>query len=116
MPSCVEVPTRKWLKPYEKIAKRIQKACKGMGANELLLTCTIIRYQAHLPKVMAAFEELTGKTLQETLKKEVGGDYRRLLTELIVASSYSTRVGSDRMPRTRSAECFGTFIVRGPFF
>lgn len=75
------------LKPYETVAKLIQKACKGVGTNEILLTCTIIRFQAMLPQVMAAYKELTGKTLQETLKKEIGGDYRRLLEELIDAAS-----------------------------
>lgn len=75
------------LKPYETVAKLIQKACKGIGTNELLLTCTIIRFQPHLPQVMAAYEEVAGKTLQETLRKEIGGDYCRLLTELVDASS-----------------------------
>jgi Annexin len=75
------------LKPYETVAKLIQKACKGIGTNELLLTCTIIRFQPHLPQVMAAYEEVAGKTLQETIRKEIGGDYRRLLTELVDASS-----------------------------
>ncbi|KAG7374325.1 annexin [Nitzschia inconspicua] len=75
------------IKPYETVAKLIQKACKGIGTNELLLTCTIIRFQPHLPHVMAAYKELTGKTLQETLNKEIGGDYRRLLTELVDANS-----------------------------
>jgi hypothetical protein len=74
------------LKPYETVAKLIQKACKGVGTNELLLTCTILRYQKHLPQVAAAYTELTGKTLQDTLKNEIGGDYRRLLTELVDAS------------------------------
>jgi Annexin len=75
------------LKPYETVAKLIQKACKGIGTNELLLTCIIIRFQPHLPQVMAAYEEVAGKTLQETIRKEIGGDYRRLLTELVDASS-----------------------------
>jgi hypothetical protein len=75
------------LKPYETVAKLIQKACKGVGTNEILLTCTIIRFQKYLPQVMAAYEELTGKTLQETIKKEIGGDYRRLLEELVDAAS-----------------------------
>ena len=75
------------LKPYDTIAKLIKKACAGVGTNELLLTCTIIRYQLHLPKVMEAYEELTGKTLQEALDKDIGGDYGRLLMELVDAAS-----------------------------
>lgn len=75
------------LKPYETVAKLIQKACKGVGTNETLLTCTIIRYQLHLPAVMKAYTELTGKSLQATIKSEVGGDYRRLLTEIVDATA-----------------------------
>jgi len=75
------------LKPYDTVAKLIEKACAGFGTNELLLTCTLIRYQLHLPRIMAAYEELTGKSLQDTLKKEISGDYRRLLTELVDAAS-----------------------------
>jgi hypothetical protein len=74
------------LKPYTTIAKLIQKACKGAGTNELLLTCTVLRYQKHLKEVAAEYAELTGKSLQETLRNEIGGDYRRLLTELVDAS------------------------------
>eukprot|EP00529_Nitzschia_sp_RCC80_P030781 CAMPEP_0113462194 /NCGR_PEP_ID=MMETSP0014_2-20120614/11952_1 /TAXON_ID=2857 /ORGANISM="Nitzschia sp." /LENGTH=290 /DNA_ID=CAMNT_0000354021 /DNA_START=99 /DNA_END=967 /DNA_ORIENTATION=+ /assembly_acc=CAM_ASM_000159 len=36
------------IKPYDTVAKLIQKACKGMGTDELLLTCTLLRYQQHL--------------------------------------------------------------------
>jgi hypothetical protein len=79
------------LMPYETVAKLIQKSCKGVGTNEMLLTCTVVRFQAHLPQVMAAYKELSGKTLKETLRKEIGGDYRRLLEELVdAASSYRT--------------------------
>jgi Annexin len=74
------------LKPYETIAKLIQKACKGIGTNEILLTCAIIRYQMHLPAVKEAFVQLTGKSLQDTVKREVGGDYGRLLTEIVASS------------------------------
>lgn len=74
------------VKPFETVAKLIKKAMKGAGTNELLLSATIIRYQICLKEVMAAFEELFGDKLQETLKKEVGGDFCRLLTELCDAA------------------------------
>ncbi len=70
------------IKPYETIAKLIKEACEGIGTKELLLASTIIRYQICLKKVMEAYEELYGKTLQASLKKEVGGDFQRLLKEL----------------------------------
>eukprot|EP00934_Nitzschia_sp_Nitz4_P002354 Nitzschia sp. Nitz4//scaffold11_size288233//82144//83578//NITZ4_000752-RA/size288233-snap-gene-0.11-mRNA-1//1//CDS//3329534008//2354//frame0 len=74
------------IKPYQTVAKLIKKACKGIGTNELLLTCAIIRYQICLSDVMDAYEELYGESLQELLKSEIGGDYRRLLTELCDAA------------------------------
>jgi len=74
------------LKPYTTVAKLIEKATKGVGTNELLLSSTIIRYQLCLKEVMAAYEELYGQSLQELLKKEVGGDFRKLLNEICDAA------------------------------
>jgi annexin A7/11 len=74
------------LRPYETIAKLIKKACKGSGTNELLLSCTLIRYQIVLKEVMLAYVELYGDTLQELIKSEVGGDYKRLLVEMCDAA------------------------------
>jgi hypothetical protein len=70
------------LKPYETICKLIKTACKGAGTNEMLLSCTIIRYQLCLKEVMLAYTEMFGDTLQATIKSEVGGDYKRLLVEI----------------------------------
>jgi hypothetical protein len=74
------------IRPYETICKLIEKACKGMGTNELLLSCTIIRYQFCLKEVMVAYKEMFGNTLQALVKSEVNGDYERLLVELCDAS------------------------------
>ena len=70
------------MKPYETVAELIVKATKGFGTNELLLTCTLIRYQLILRDVMAAYTELKGESLQDLIKKETSGDYERLLVEL----------------------------------
>ena len=74
------------LRPYETIAKLIQKSMKGVGTNELLLSCTLIRYHMVLKEVMVAYIELTGDSLQDTIKKEVNGDYERLLVALCDAN------------------------------
>jgi hypothetical protein len=71
------------VKPYEEIAKLITNACKGFGTDELLLTCTIIRYQKILKEVMDAHTELFGKTIQERVKSEVKGEYRALLLTIL---------------------------------
>jgi hypothetical protein len=70
------------LKPAEAVAKLIDKACKGFGTNELLLTCCIIRYQPILKEVMAAHEELFGKNLIQRIMDETKGDYERLLVQV----------------------------------
>ena len=75
------------IKPYETIAKLIKKACQGIGTKELLLCATIIRYQICLGKVMEAYEELYGQKLRDAVKKEVGGDFERLLLELCDAAA-----------------------------
>jgi hypothetical protein len=74
------------LRPLETIAKLIDKACKGVGTNEMLLTCTILRYHVCLQDVMLAYIEMKGDTLQELIKSEVGGDYRRLLVAICDAA------------------------------
>jgi len=37
------------LKPYETIAKLVKSACAGIGTDEELLTCCIVRYQLGKP-------------------------------------------------------------------
>lgn len=71
------------LKPYETIAKLIEKACKGFGTNELLLTMTLIRYQKVMGEVKTAFQELTGKSLEDVIRSETRGDYERILLEIV---------------------------------
>lgn len=73
------------LKPYEEVAKLIKEACKGMGTNELLLTSALIRYQGIMKGVMLAHIELYGQTVQDRVKSEVGGDYQRVLMEILEA-------------------------------
>ena len=71
------------LKPFVTIANLIKSACKGIGTDELLLTCTLIRYQNHLPHVCMAHEELFEKSLQTRIKKECRGDYENLLLAIV---------------------------------
>lgn len=71
------------LKPFETIAKLIKTACAGIGTDELLLTCTLIRYQKYLPYINLAHEELFQKSIQERVKSECGGNYKKLLLALV---------------------------------
>lgn len=74
------------LKPYEEIAKLIKTSCAGIGTNELLLTTAIIRYQKLLKNVNLAHVELYGTTIRDRIEKECGGNYKRVLLEIIDAA------------------------------
>lgn len=73
------------LKPYETIAKLVETACAGIGTNELLLTCCIIRYQMVMKDVMAAHIELYGNSIHERVRSEVGGKFKKMLLESLNA-------------------------------
>jgi hypothetical protein len=70
-------------KPYVAVCRLIKEACKGFGTNELLLTCTIIRYQGIMKEIMIAFVEEFGETIQDVVKGEVRGDYQKLLLAVL---------------------------------
>jgi hypothetical protein len=71
------------LKPYETIAELIKSACAGIGTDELLLTCTLIRYQGVMQDVMGAHIELFGSSIHERVRKETGGKYKELLLQIL---------------------------------
>ncbi|GKZ00641.1 hypothetical protein MPSEU_001016300 [Mayamaea pseudoterrestris] len=71
------------LKPYEAMANLIKTACKGIGTDELLLTCTLIRLQEVMGDVMAAHIELYGKTVHDRVRSEVKGNFRDLLLHVL---------------------------------
>ena len=71
------------LKPYETIAKMIQRACKGFGTNERLLTTLLIRYQPVMAQVNEAHVEEYGQTIMDRIKSETGGDYHKVLIEIM---------------------------------
>jgi hypothetical protein len=71
------------IKPYETVANAIDKACRGFGTNELLLTTVLIRYQPIMKQVMEAHAELFSQSVPDRVKSETGGDYESLLLEII---------------------------------
>ncbi|KAG7374328.1 annexin [Nitzschia inconspicua] len=74
------------LKPYETIAKLIKSACAGIGTDELLLTCCIIRYQHVMKDVMTAHIELFGKTVHDRVREETSGKYKEVLLAILNAA------------------------------
>lgn len=75
------------LKPYETVAKLIKKACAGFGTDELLLTCSIIRYQDLMGHVAVSHEELFEKSIHQRVRDESGGNYEKLLITLLNKSA-----------------------------
>uniref|UniRef100_A0A7S3P5T1 Annexin n=1 Tax=Amphora coffeiformis TaxID=265554 RepID=A0A7S3P5T1_9STRA len=71
------------LKPYETMAALIKEACAGLGTDELLLTCSIIRFQTVMTPVMGQHIEQYGKTIHERVRSEVGGKYKTLLLQVL---------------------------------
>lgn len=71
------------LKPYEAIAALIKSACAGVGTDEDLLTCCIIRYQDIMGHVNLAHEEMYGKSVHDRVRHECGGKYEDLLIALL---------------------------------
>jgi Annexin len=68
--------------PYEAMARVFKTATDGIGTNELLLTCSTIRYQPLLHHVMGAHIEMSGKTIQERIKSETTGAYKKCLVQV----------------------------------
>jgi hypothetical protein len=71
------------LKPYEEVAKLIKEACKSFGTDELFLTTVLIRYQTIMKEVMVAHVELYGKTVGDRINSETGGDYKKVLMQIV---------------------------------
>lgn len=70
------------LKPYEEVARLIDTACRGFGTNETLLINTLIRFQSHMKKVEEAHVEKYGKKIDDRIKSETGGDFKKVLLEI----------------------------------
>mmetsp|Transcript_11149 Transcript_11149/g.13834 ORF Transcript_11149/g.13834 Transcript_11149/m.13834 type:complete len:317 (-) Transcript_11149:169-1119(-) len=67
------------LKPYETVAKLIEKACKGKSRNELLLTSAILRYHKILPNACECHNALYDMSVSDRIERETRGCYRKVL-------------------------------------
>jgi hypothetical protein len=71
------------LKPHETMSRLIDMACRGFGTDELLLTCCLIRFQPHMPVVIASHIEEYGMSVHDRVREEVGGKYKVLLLQML---------------------------------
>ena len=72
-------------RPHETMAKLLDQACRGFGTDELLLTCSLIRFQPHMGNVYTAFLEEYGKGIHDLIRAEVGGKHKTLLLTILNA-------------------------------
>jgi annexin A7/11 len=75
------------IKPYEAVAELIDDALRGVGTKELLLTCTLIRYQCIMKQVAAAHLELYGSSIEDRIKSETKRDFEKILLEIVAAGN-----------------------------
>ena len=72
------------LRPHITIAILINEACKGIGTDILLVTACIIRYQNILPRIMEAYIGWFGETIQDLMKRELKGPFKKNYLQLIL--------------------------------
>ena len=71
------------ISPSEYFATRVQDAIKGFGTNDhLLIRILITRDEIDMPQIKQYYKQLYGKDMVEDIKKDIGGDYRKLMVEL----------------------------------
>ena len=71
------------ISPSEYFATRVQDAIKGFGTNDhLLIRILITRDEIDMPQIKQYYKQLYGNDMVEDIKKDIGGDYRKLMVEL----------------------------------
>jgi hypothetical protein len=93
------------LKPYATVAKLIKESCAGLGSNELLLTCTLIRYQAIMKNVQEAYIELFGEVSTLLYIHHDVNVYERNLMSMFRMYRVSRTVSSPR-PGATTKSCW----------
>ena len=71
------------ISPSEYFATRVQDAIKGFGTNDhLLIRVLITRDEIDMPQIKQYYKQLYGNDMVEDIKKDIGGDYKKLMVEL----------------------------------
>lgn len=85
-----------WISPSEYFATRIQEAIKGVGTKEGTLTRILVsRCEIDLPKIKKYYKQLYNKDMVEDIKKEVSGDYGKLIMGLVAAEEVEEEEGEE---------------------
>ena len=71
------------LSPSEYFATRVNEAIKGAGTKDrLLMRVLITRDEIDMPTIKQYYKQLYGKDMVEAIRKDISGDYQRLMIEL----------------------------------
>ena len=71
------------ISPSEYFATRVKDAIKGFGTNDhLLIRVLVTRDEIDMPQIKQYYKQLYGKDMVEDIKKDISGDYRKLMIEL----------------------------------
>jgi annexin A7/11 len=71
------------ISPSEYFATRVKDAIKGFGTNDhLLIRVLVTRDEIDMPQIKQYYKQLYGNDMVEDIKKDIGGDYRKLMVEL----------------------------------
>ncbi len=71
------------LLPSEYFASRVNDAIKGIGTKDhLLMRILITRDEIDMPQIKECYKKLYGVSMLEAIKKDISGNYRKLMLEL----------------------------------
>ena len=71
------------LSPSEYFATRVNDAIKGWGTKDhLLIRILITRDEIDMPMIKQYYKQLYGQDMVEAIKKDISGDYQKLMIEL----------------------------------
>ena len=71
------------LSPSEYFATRVNDAIKGWGTKDhLLIRILITRDEIDMPQIKQYYKQLYGQDMVEAIKKDISGDYQKLMIEL----------------------------------
>ncbi|VDO00711.1 unnamed protein product [Rodentolepis nana] len=94
-----------FLTPAEINATALQKAMKGAGTDEnMLINIICTANNREMEEIKIAFQEMFGKSLEDEVRSETSGDFRRVLIAILQSSR---SVDSDKsLARVNAQELF----------
>ncbi|VUZ52609.1 unnamed protein product [Hymenolepis diminuta] len=76
-----------FLSPPQVNAAALKKAMKGAGTNEdMLIDVICTADNREIDEIKTAFQEMTGKSLEDEIESETSGDFRRVLIAILQGS------------------------------